>query len=232
MLYAYLDESVSEDWFFLTASILPSRPARIAFEMDLGVLVEKECARLGIPCAAELHGHELFQGRGAWAGVPLHDRLAVAGRALRLASEHEVKFLIRGLDRAAQRRRYAVPFEPYGLTLTHAVRALHHYANDCGEQVSITCDEYHHHDRHRAQLDRHRTFGAPGFDNTPLAQVAGELTFVPSHDSGMIQIADLVCYLRHRQANRPNPDRRERRARRQLWANVQRHVVRDFIWVP
>lgn len=232
VLRAYLDESYSDDWFFMAAAISRTKLQERRLEVQFRALLRDEAERLAMPTPTEIHGQELFQGSGPWVDVGLHERLAVAGRVLQIVRDHDVRFVIRGIDRAAQRRKYPVALAPYSLVLTRQMKALNQYAGERKEEIEVTCDEIDKHDRHRAALERHRRQGTPGYVSSKLGNVFGELNFVKSTDSAMIQAADVVAYLRHRHVVKVNPTRSERRAREGLTRIVGDKVDHDYCWKP
>lgn len=232
VLHAFVDESYGEDWFFMVAAIGDDQQVA-TLDNNMPWLVIEAAEYFQMPAVPnELHGYELLQGVGPWRDVPLPQRLELAARALEVARECGVRFIMRGLDRQAQQRKYREVYEPYGVVLTHLAKEVNSFAHARSTPVHIICDEIHHDDRHRAMIERHRRQGTPGYSVSKLQSVIGSLEFVASSSSGMIQIADLVAYLRHRMATRPNPPRPERRSRDRLWRIIQAQVEQDYIWVP
>jgi hypothetical protein len=233
VLQAYIDESYSDDWFYLAAAIVEGTQQRDELSADWAALLERATEKHDyLGPIQELHSYELLQGEGPWQVVDLHDRLSFAGQALGLLRDHRVEFVIRGMDRAAQRRRYTTLYEPYGMVLTHLMRQVHILAEERSAHARIVCDEIHQHDRHRAMLERHRAQGTPGYNPTKLASVVGALDFVTSHSEPLIQAADLVAYFAHRRASRPHPRRAELRARTNLWRIVEPQIIHEYCWQP
>lgn len=232
MLHAYVDESYSDDWFFMAAAI-GSESQVATFENNLQWLVIETAEYHQLdPYPNELHGYELMQGIGAWREVPLPERVDLAAATLKFARDCGIEFIVRGLDREAQRRKYQTAYEPYPLVLTQLIKEVNAFAHQRGMPVSIVCDEIHHDDRHRAMLERHRREGTPGYSASKLQSVLGALEFVASSSSQMVQLADLVAYLKHRATSRPTPGRAEQRTRKRLWELVEGQVAQDYIWIP
>lgn len=71
MLLAYVDESYTADFFCLGAVVVGD-DSGAAIEDGLNDLVATEAqgATGGLTDDAELHGYEVFQGTGDWAGFP------------------------------------------------------------------------------------------------------------------------------------------------------------------
>jgi len=232
VLHAYIDESYCDDWFYMVAAIGNDSQMN-ALERRLDEVADYVARGTDVGETLEFHGYELFQGAGPWKAMPrVPDRLAVAARLFRAIESSGVEFVVRGLDRTAQRARYREVFEPYPLVLTHIIRQINRTAQERAEQVRITCDEIHHNDRHRAMLEQHRQTGTPGYDRSTLGHVVDALEFVSSEDSRMVQAADLLAYLVHRIASKPDVTRAERRARAHLRGIVSHRVIHEFCWVP
>ena len=232
VLSAFIDESYCSDWFYMVAAIANSTEQIAEFEASLRDVVNDACADLWMPPVPEIHGYELLQAAGPWVGVGLQARLRVAGRVLAVVRDSGLNFIVRGMDLQAQARRYPQPYDPYPLVLTHLFRELDKHAKNRGEVIRLTCDEIHHHSRHRAMLERHRKHGTPGYSVSNLNQVAEKLQFVDSRSSGMIQAADVVAYLKHRIVSKPNAPRPERRSRDRLWRMIEPQILQDYCWVP
>ncbi|WP_243061109.1 DUF3800 domain-containing protein [Nocardioides sp. SR21] len=232
MLHAYVDESYTDDWFFMAAAIGDDKQVA-TFNNNMPWLVIEAAEYLGLPTVPnELHGYELLQGAGPWSSASVQARIDLAAQALELARECDIKFILRGLDRKAQRQKYNEVYEPYGVVLTQLAKDVNAFARARSTPVDIVCDEIHHDDRHRAMIERWRRNGTPGYTVSKLQSVVGSLEFVASDSSGMIQVADLVAYLRHRIATRPDPPRAERRARDRLWRIIEGQIDQNYVWVP
>lgn len=232
MLLAFVDESYCDDWFFMVAALAHSQRQADRLDRMFGNLLRTESERLAIPRAAEVHGYDLFQGAGPWGAVKLHERIAIAAKIINLMAEADIRFVIRGLDRVAQQQKYRDPYPPYPMILTHITRAINDIAGERKTKARVVCDEIHQHDRHRAMIERYRDRGTPGYAKSKLERIDGQLTFVESHASSLIQAADLVAYLRHRIASRPDVGYQERRARNHLWGKIERLTVHDYCWRP
>lgn len=121
-----------------------------------------------------------------------------------------MQIIIRGIDRAAQRRRYPEAYEPHPMILTHILREVDSLLASSEPGVGLLRPDPQAR-LSRAMLERHRTAGTPGYKRTTLSEHEGQLEFVRSIDSPLIQAAGIVAYLRHRRAPEPNPTRSERR---------------------
>lgn len=64
MLLAYIDESYTDTMFFLGALVVDDDDAARSIEGGLDALVAEYAGQFDVPEDAELHGHELFHGKG------------------------------------------------------------------------------------------------------------------------------------------------------------------------
>ncbi|KQY58364.1 hypothetical protein ASD11_01470 [Aeromicrobium sp. Root495] len=232
MLRAFVDESYCDEWFYMVAAVADDETCRSMTAALNDLVADLAFGFDDIEPGAELHGYEIFQGAGPWGGVDLSTRLSVAGRVLQVVAEHDVAFIIRGIDRVAQAKKYNDAYEPYPLVLTHIFQEIDKHAGVIGERAHVTCDEIHQHDRHRAMLDRQRMTGTPTYNPSKLQRIVDRLEFISSDQSRMIQAADIVAYLKHRAVSRPNARRPERRARQRLWNIIDSQVAHDYCWEP
>ncbi|KQW45066.1 hypothetical protein ASC77_19995 [Nocardioides sp. Root1257] len=77
MLHAFVDESYTNDWFFIAAALGDDQQVTtLNNNMPWLVIEAAESFQLAtVP--NELHGYELLQGIGPWRVMPLHDRLDI-----------------------------------------------------------------------------------------------------------------------------------------------------------
>lgn len=231
VLLAFADESYSDAWFFMAAAVADAHAVSL-LEWQLPSLVAEHADRLGIDRPQELHGYDLLSGLKEWKGVPVPERMAVGIACLKLFVDCGLRFVIAGLDREAQHRKYKDPYPPYPLVLNRTFRALDELAERESTTVKVWCDEIGQHDRHRAALEKCKTTGSPGYRLKTLRHIAGDLEHVASWESAMIQAADLVAYIRHRTQLNPAPPRLEARVRRQMINIISPAVVSNYLWIP
>lgn len=83
MLLACIDESYTDELFFLGALVVDD-DAACAIESGLDDLVAEYAEQFDVPGDAELHGHELFHGKGDWSGLSIRKLVNVYDRAMRV----------------------------------------------------------------------------------------------------------------------------------------------------
>ena len=99
VLLTYVDESYTRDMYFVAALLCPGREA-ISLTGALDMVVAEAHTAHGVAPQAELHGHDLFQGKGDWALLAKmpRARIGVYNQAFRAIGDHDVKIIICGVN--------------------------------------------------------------------------------------------------------------------------------------
>ncbi|AGL15780.1 DUF3800 domain-containing protein [Actinoplanes sp. N902-109] len=231
MLLAYLDESFSKDWYFMAALLCDDAGAR-RIGSGLDSVVAKAVRNHGVPPDAELHGYELFQGYGWWRGVPPRVRISVYDQAFQVIADHATAVLLRGMDCAGQRRRYAQPVPPHSLVLGHLLERVDDFCRATDEHVLTIADEVGEQAKHREDLVRYRQHGTSGYRARKLTRIIDTLYFAPSNASRLIQAIDMVVFLYRRIECHTENDPRAKRANDVLWQRIEPLVQHRQCWYP
>ncbi|WP_305785827.1 DUF3800 domain-containing protein [Symbioplanes lichenis] len=231
MLLAYLDESYSKDWYFMAALLCDGAGAQ-ALSKALDEIVEKAVAAHGVAEDAELHGYELFQGEGWWRGVPPRARIGVYNRAFQAIADHGNALILRGMDSAGQRQRYAVVKPPHTVVLGHLLERIDDYCRSQNQHVLAIADEVGEQSVHRQDVAHYRKHRTGGYRSRRLTQVVDTLHFAPSDASRLIQAIDLVTFLYRRIETHTESDERAKRANQALWARIEPLIVHRLCWYP
>lgn len=236
MFLAYLDESYDARLYWMAALLCPD-DAVGSLTRALDDVVRKASssyAELGEQ--AELHGHDLFHGKGAWK--PLlqlpRARIGIYHAAVRSIVAHDVEILIEGVDVTCLRQRFPEADHPHTVVLSHLLeriddRAEHRHA---GQSVLTIADQVDRADSYRQKLwhfQRHATLGQPVRE---LRHIVDTLYFVPSSASRLVQAADLIAFLNRRVGGGGERDQRAARANDVLWSTIQPRVIHHRCWRP
>jgi len=122
MLLAYVDESYTENWFTMVA-LLVGGPPSVALQGELDRVAKAAAAAYGLSPEVELHGHEIFQAKGAWSHVPPRARAGVFDDVIEAVAAQDVRVIARGLDVVGQQARYSQPDPPHTVVLQHLLEA-------------------------------------------------------------------------------------------------------------
>ncbi|MDG4807492.1 DUF3800 domain-containing protein [Micromonospora sp. WMMD1120] len=181
---------------------------------------------------AELHGYDLFQGRSHWRELPPRARIAVYNAAMKTIGAHDVKLILRGVDRHGLVRRYASSKPAHEVVLSHLLERVDGYAAQCEEFALVIADEVDNPATHRSDLRRYRVAGTGGYRSRRLTRIVDTLHFAPSHASRLVQAVDLVTFLYRRMANGGSLDPREVAANERLWSWVEGRRYHSWCWSP
>jgi len=232
MLLAYVDESYQTDKFFCLGAIIVDDTSAVAIEEGLDALVAEYVAQTDLPEGAELHGYEIFQGKGDWEVLPVRQLVNVYDRAMRIIGNSGALIVFRGMDVAQQIARYVRPDPPHDVVLGHLLESVNHVAARQGQKVVIVADEVHTEERHRSNFRDYRRLGTPGYQSSKLPQVIDTLHFGPSKHSRLLQAADLVTFIHRRRKCHVESDPRAQAAISRMWGHISEAVKVERTWEP
>ena len=230
MRLAYVDESYTDDFFFLGALIVDDSCA-LSLGRALDDVVRQ--ASLDHPEAelapdAELHGYAIFQGKDEWATLhgKVRARIAVYDQALKAIGAHSVRILLCGADR--RRTDKSTPI--HDIVLARLLQRLNYFSVVVAEPVLVIADEVSEQNRHRLSL---RDSRGPNFIGHPVLQlhnIIDTLHFAPSQHSRFIQAIDLVTFLRCRRIrDADDGSLRAAQANELLWQRIAARIHEDKV---
>jgi hypothetical protein len=231
VLLAYVDESYSSDWYYM-AAMLCDGPGAQASTAALDAVVVKAVKAFDVPEDAELHGYELFNGSGWWKGVPVRARIGVYNEAFAAIGAHCAALVLRGMNVAGQRRRYADPNPPHQVVLQHPLERIDEHAVDEDEHVLVIADEVGEQSKHRSDLNGYLRYGTHGYRGRRLTRIVDTMHFAPSSASRLVQAIDLVVFLYRRIQTHTETDARATRANTALWARIEHRISHQHCWCP
>ncbi|MBI9115736.1 DUF3800 domain-containing protein [Sanguibacter suaedae] len=232
MLLAYVDESYAKDQYFCLGAIVVDSDAASTIERGLDELVVEYSSSTSLPMDAELHGYELFHGKGDWSCLKLRQLINVYGRAMHIIGTSGARLIFRSMDVARQLRRYSAPYPPHDVVLGHVLESIESVAADIGDHVVVIADEVHSEERHRTNFRSFRRLGTPGYQSSTLPHLLDTLHFAPSKHSRLLQAADLVTFMHRRRNMAVDTDPRAIATSDRIWASVADSVVRSWHWAP
>ncbi|WP_163541655.1 DUF3800 domain-containing protein [Occultella kanbiaonis] len=234
MLLAYVDESYTRDFFYLGALVVDSGEQAREIETGLDLLIEefRTSGAAQVSRDVELHGKEIFHGQDGWANVPVRVRIAIYRRAMTLVRQSGARVVIRGMDCARQRARYARPDPPHEVVLAHLLESLNGMAAKDRDHVLVVADEVHTSERHRTNFRNYREWGTPGYTPSTLNRILDTIHFAPSHHSRLLQASDLITYLYRRRKTNPEPNAKAQAATDSVWSEIAPSVRREWTWRP
>jgi hypothetical protein len=169
VLYAFIDESYSEDYYYVGAFVVPESHLN-----DLRDAVRRAGAyaeQFGVDGGAELHAHSMMSGNDDWFPIQGKHRAAMAiyRFALRELSALPAKVIVRGINVAGLRHRYRNPRPPHAVALSHALEDVNAYAASKGERVIVIADNLPDQLDHARRVERYRLVGTGGYRSSLLS---------------------------------------------------------------
>lgn len=235
MFYAYLDESYTEERYYIAAAI-GDRAGWDCLSSRFADIRERNHQEHGLPLDIEFHADELMNGRKLWS--PLRGRhLEAAGiyaAVLDAAAACGIRFMLRGLDIPRLHARYSYPQQPHAIVLGHLLERLNErsHAFHSGALVTVVADEIATQSQHLRQFEGYQRWGTPGYRSSTLAHIASSISFAPSHTVDGLQLADFAAYLHRRRSTHTEHHPSARRAMSRLSAKLDALPVHTHTWHP
>lgn len=189
MLLAYMDEAYDADRYRLT-SLLVEHHRVNDLQRQLRDVVTDAIKGFGVSIDAELHGWEIYKGRGDWAsmGKAHRGRIAVYRRAFEVLAAGECQIVVCGLDRRSEPGRHNWPSIAHRQIAVDAIAHLQAVCVDRDDHVLVVADEHEAQDGMNVDV-RCLQESAPDY------RVIDTVHFVRSCSTPLVQAADLVCYV-------------------------------------
>lgn len=225
MLLCFVDESFKGD-FYGFAGVVADEITTYELTANLNSLMRQVSVNWGIPASAELHGHEIFQGKGEWSKLPIRAQVKVYSDAIRMICAANVGILIRAVDRGRltarqARENYPVNFPPEQVCFQHILQRANTLAIKHKQYALMIADERGDRERHRERFAMYQTVGTPGvYMHTKLDRLLDTVHFAPSHHSRMLQAADLIAFLFRRVSTVNETDPRAEKAVGGMWGTI------------
>jgi hypothetical protein len=231
LLLTYVDESYTTEWFAI-AALLVDGPAAIALTTELDRIASMAAGAYGLGADIELHGHEIFHGRGAWNGVPVRARIGIFDDVIEAISVQDIRIIARAMDVVGQNTRYQKPDPPYQIVLRHLLERIDECAVRGNDYALVIADEVSDPARHRGDLLNYRRIGTIGYRRRRLSRIVDTLHYAPSHASRLVQAADMVAFLYRRTFAHQETDTRARKIKVAMWKRLEPRVHHELCWFP
>ncbi|MDR8020051.1 DUF3800 domain-containing protein [Nesterenkonia aerolata] len=202
MWLVYLDESGNtgsrlddpyQPVHWIAAVLVPEEQV-LALRRSLDGVVARALPDL---VSEELHGAELFSGRGAWSALSPAARVAVYEEALATLSTHDCVVAHASINKT--RLRPSTSHAPHLLAFQFIVEKIQQYISTHKEPMRqralLIADETDEHNHFQLDLlrDMQDGDGGVGF-NLTLRNIVDTVHFVESDTNRGVQLADLVAY--------------------------------------
>jgi hypothetical protein len=186
----------------------------------------------------EFHGQDLFAGRGPFSGITPDRRIDIFDDILRGIEIAEAEVVIRGVEKAGLKRRYATPYHPHDIALMFSIESIERVARERDCRALLVADEAKEvEDAALRDLANYQELGTSwGWNPQQIDRIVDTIHFVPSHSNGAIQLTDCATYV----AARVRKIRagvvsggRSAEAIERLWeTRIEPYVHTDEVWYP
>ena len=196
---AYLDESLTKGHLFIGA-ILPSPSASKRISQNLRqILAEVQNNDFfDLSGLSEFKASEIWNGKNSWQNVGERFRYSVLINLIENICNEDIEIAIQGLDRFSHDAKYRYPDHPYFLSLKYLLEQIDRRMEQQNNLALIVIDNQgSNRDQSalRKEFKKYKTLGTGGNYPRKLDWITDSLHFVPSHESFLIQSADLITYI-------------------------------------
>jgi hypothetical protein len=236
MRLIYLDESARDDRFYFFGALIVDSGAVREIEKginEVAALVSRHVP--GFNPSSEFHAVDMFHGEGVWDRVPVAWRVKACDLTAKVIARSSARFVFRGVDIQAQRDKYWNPYAPHLLTLAHILEDVDQRLPflDASEQLGLVlADDHHTAPGARRSFRNFKLESVPGYTTRVVTRIADTIYFGPSHESRLLQAADLATYFLNRDRTVVTHDERSKRAIAKIVANIRSITVHEYVWSP
>lgn len=236
MLVAYLDESYTEDMFFIGAAIA-EEAVWVDVSAKLEAVLQAAIETYELNEKAELHADEIMGGRKHWKPLRGRHREAeeVIKDALKVTRKAGVQYIFRGLDVQRLNARYRYPSPPHEVVLQHLLERLEQHAVfvQASEPIQVIADTVDTKNELQATFAGYKALHTPGCRPSSLSHIASPIAFEDSREHFGLQAIDLAVYLWRRRETVLDPHPRAAATLRRLMTEVDpRAISTSGTWVP
>ena len=235
MLLCFVDESFKDD-FYGFAAVIADELATKSLTGAINHIMQQAAVDFGVPAKAEVHGYPLFHGSEEWKGVGARARIRVWQQVVEAIASHDVRLLMRSVDRAKltsrqARESYPVNFPAEQVCFQHILQRTNTLAGSASTYALVIADERGDRDRHRERFAMYQVEGTPGvYMHTRLDRLLDTVHFAPSHHSRMLQAADLVAFTHRRHSTVRESDPRAQAVMDQSFDKLERRTYDLGSW--
>lgn len=153
------------------------------------------------PAEFELHGYEIWSGRGYWNRKSPAERMAAYEQAISVLSDLEIEVAFSSIHKQRLHDRYAggADRNAYLLALQFLLEKVDSYSSHL--KIVIADEAKEHQFRAIKMVADMQAWGGGEVPGHPLQTVIDSMHFVASHSSPGVQLADLVAFILQRKGS-------------------------------
>lgn len=205
MHLCYFDESKysQENPFFFVGGLMVSDAKALELERTLAHIQFNFFGTRSLTVHSELHGKDLFHGKGNAKGRKLEERVQVFKEIATFVTENLLPVRIICIDVERHRQKYAYPIPSYRLGLMLILERFCDHLDQV-EDLGLAFGDYEADEVTSAVFDFSEFKNAgktPMLLGRPLRRLLDTVYFTHSHHSRFLQVADLLVYMAGRYEN-------------------------------
>lgn len=205
MHLAYFDENKFSDDnpFFLIGGLIIPEGKISEFEAELCTIQESFFGESILKKETELHGKEIFQGKGQFKGRNLSERVQLFSDVTSLLIENDIPIRIVCIDVLSHRQKYYKPDPEYQLGLMLILERFCSYLDRVDDRGLVFGDyESEQMTKSVREFSYYKTEGKTRYYyGRPLNNLIDTVYFTHSHHSRFLQVADMIIYMAQRYEN-------------------------------
>jgi hypothetical protein len=226
MHLCYFDENKhgpDNPHFFIGGLLIPDKKA-LDFENTLSQIAFNFFGAHSLIQANELHGKELFHGKGNAKGRKLEDRVQVFKDVATFVTNNQIPVRMACINVERHKQKYLYPMPAYRLGLMLILERFSEYL-DKVDDLGLVFGDYEADEVTGAVVDfsEYKNQGkTPMYFGRPLGRLLDTVYFTQSHHSRFLQVADLLVYMAGRYENRNDiPDRWHEQEVKAAWEKIK-----------
>lgn len=226
MHLCYFDENKhgpDNPHFFIGGLLIPDKKA-LDFENTLSQIAFNFFGARSLIQANELHGKELFHGKGNAKGRKLEERVQVFRDVATFVTNNQIPVRMVCIDVERHKNKYLYPMPAYRLGLMLILERFSEYL-DKVDDLGLVFGDYEADEVTGAVVDfsEYKSQGkTPMYFGRPLGRLLDTVYFTQSHHSRFLQVADLLVYMAGRYENRNDiPDRWHEQEVKAAWEKIK-----------
>ncbi|MDO9047014.1 MAG: DUF3800 domain-containing protein [Methylobacter sp.] len=226
MHLCYFDENkhtAENPHFFIGGLLIPDSKA-LEFEDTLAKIAFDFFGSSSLNVHNELHGKELFHGKGSAKGRKMEDRVQVFRDVADFVINNHIPVRLVCINVTRHCNKYANPMPPYRLGLMLILERYCEYLDKI-DDLGLVFGDYEADEVTNAVVDfsEYKSQGkTPMYFGRPLGRLLDTVYFTHSHHSRFLQVADLLVYMAGRYENKQDtPDKWHEKEVMAAWEKIK-----------
>lgn len=226
MHLCYFDEnkhSPENPHFIIGGLMIPDSKA-LEFEKTLSQIAFNFFGSRTLTVNNELHGKDIFHGKGNAKGRSLEDRVKLFEAVSTFVSNNHIPVRMICINVPHHMRKYTYPTPPYRLGLMLILERFCEHLDKVND-LGLVFGDHEADEVTRGVVDfsEYKSDGkTPMYFGRPLGRLLDTVYFTQSHHSRFLQVADLLVYMAGRYENWDSvPDKWHEQAVKGAWEKIK-----------